>query len=141
MTDGNTDPRLRMARWVIIGAFGLIALLMATVAFAGGALPGHTTTYADLPIVRVASSPVTQTVTASLTATLTPISAPKATASAASPTRAGASGGGTTKAPPSDVPVASKGKTPEEDKEREVVDPDVRVGDSQKNSSGDGTEH
>ena len=142
MTDGRTDRRSRTARWVVVGAFGSIAVLMGTVAFANVVLPGQTTTYSDLPVIHIASRSVagtasiaaTKTAAASRGATLTPLPAGKGTpAVTAARTRStGATG-------------SSKGNTSHkesaEEGHREVVAPDLRVEDSDKHKSDHSAEH
>ena len=148
MPERNKDASLRLARWAVVGAFGLVALLMGTVAFAGVAFPGQAATYVDLPVVHVASK----------TATLAPLSTQAVSGSMVSrPAQATqtASGGPATgpagpagshpdgsssvaptagKTPVRGAATLPKGNTtdrkPAGDRKREVVAPDVRVDES-----------
>ena len=153
MTEEKTDSRLRPARWAIVGAFGLIAVLVGTVAFAGGVLPGQTATYADLPVIRIASRSMAST--ASIPATR-PAPAGRTTTIPPPPTgkkaRAASSAGGKAtasvapaKTPSGSATDSSKGNTSHkkstDEEKREVVDPDVRVDDSDRHKSDGDTKH
>ena len=151
MTEGNDQKRLQVARWAVVGAFALVALLMGTVAFAGVALPGQPATYADLPVVRIASTSSSPTAVAAGPGTTggDPSSPARfgTTAAAGTTASSGKSGTVTSSAtsPSGGASTTSKGNTPDkrrtepakhaEAKKREVVTPDVRVEESSEHQS------
>ena len=140
MTEMDKDARLRTARWVLVGVFGVFVALIGTVAFGAAALPEQGATYSDLPVVRVAATSMTTSTSPApsigATAAETSVSplppkpgpAPARTATTkSSPTGSGS------KTTASGASTSSNGNTTEKkvtEKKREVVAPQVRVEES-----------
>ena len=150
MPDPMIDRRLSAARWAVVAAFAVIAVLVGTAAYAAGAFPGQDAGFADLPVVHLSGAPAVQTATVpAITvtvpksgATLAPIPAvtPKAPArstAAAAPAK--------TKSGSAGAAASSNGNTSQKEptvrKQREVVTPDVRVEGSGSHQGEGSNEH
>ena len=150
MTERDNQSRLRTARWVVVGAVGLVALLMGTVAFAAAALPGQKASYSDLPVVHVASTTASATNSAaarigaaSTATTVAPLRATRPTTLAPAPAPRASTSRTAPKSNTTGASSSSNGNTLQGERvvtrNREVISPEVRVQESDGGQGGEGS--